>query len=274
MKPALCRWRAWRSPGLPSPTNSFIGPAAPARLSWPPASRPWPPAASVTTVGGTIEQMVKSRSVIVGPHARRQRDVADVDRIADLAAGEVDHDLARDRVGRADQLQGPADDVEHAAALEARRLVLVDEAHRHVDVDHRPLLGAQEVDVQRVVGDRVQLRLARQHLEALVAEVELEHRAEEARVLGQLEPDLLERHGDAQRLLAAAIDDRRDLAARAAAAAPGPCPTSRAARPGKPWSSRFPFAPPARRPVGTPDRPLTEPLSRTGWRPSSRSRSG
>ena len=63
-----------------------------------------PPSASVTTVGGTIEQIGE---VAVGdrrPHALGQGDVADVDRIADLAAGEVDHDLARDRVGRADQL--------------------------------------------------------------------------------------------------------------------------------------------------------------------------
>ena len=182
MKPTLWRWRAWRSPGLPSPTKSFIGERRPRRGSGWPASRPVAAVASVTTVGGTIEQIVKSRSVIVGLTPCGQRDVADVDRIADLAAGEVDHQLARDRIGRAGQLDVAADDVEHAAALEPGRLVLVHEPTGTSTWITRAGLGAQEVDMQRIVADRVELRLARQDLEPLAAEVELEHRAEEARV--------------------------------------------------------------------------------------------
>ena len=87
--------------------------------------------------------MVKSRSVIALTDALGQRDVADVDRIADVEAGDVDRDLVGDLVGVADQFELVADDVEHAAALEAGRGLFVDEAHRHVDVDlARPSTGA------------------------------------------------------------------------------------------------------------------------------------
>ncbi len=42
-------------------------------------------------------------------------------------------------IGRAFELDLVAHDVEHAAALEAGRLVLVDEVNRHVDVHLRVL---------------------------------------------------------------------------------------------------------------------------------------
>ena len=64
-----------------------------------------------------------------------QGHLADVDRIADIEAGDVDLDLVGDLVRVADQLELVADDVEHAAALEAGELFLVDEHHRHGDVD-------------------------------------------------------------------------------------------------------------------------------------------
>ena len=73
---------------------------------------------------------VKSRSVDRRLDALGQLDLADVDRIADFQPVEVDVELARD-VGRvADQLDFVLDDVENAAALEARRGVFIVEAHR------------------------------------------------------------------------------------------------------------------------------------------------
>ena len=100
---------------------------------------------------------VKSRSSIAGFDALGQLDLADVDRIADLEAVERDVDLVRD-VGRvADQLELVLDDVEHAAALEARRGFFIVEAHRHRDVHLGVLADAQEVDVDRPAGDRVEV---------------------------------------------------------------------------------------------------------------------
>ena len=70
-------------------------------------------------------------------------------------------------VRRTQQLDLAPDDVEHAAALETARDGLVDEHHRHGDGDYGAAAHAHEVDVQRLVGDRVQLHLARQHADCL-----------------------------------------------------------------------------------------------------------
>ena len=101
--------------------------------------------------------MVKSRSVIADFGALGQGDLADVERIADVEAGEADLDLLGNLGRVADQLELVADRVEHAAALEARRLLLVDEVDRHRDGDLGVLGDAQEIDMQRPVGDRVEL---------------------------------------------------------------------------------------------------------------------
>ncbi len=78
--------------------------------------------------------MVKSRSVIALSVALGQGDRRDVQRIADVEAGEADLDLLRYLGGVADQLELVADRVQHAAALQALRCFLVDEADRHRDV--------------------------------------------------------------------------------------------------------------------------------------------
>ena len=49
------------------------------------------------------------------------------------------------------------DDVEHAAALEARRFLFIVEAHRHVDVHLGVLADAQEIDVDRPARYRVEV---------------------------------------------------------------------------------------------------------------------
>ena len=81
--------------------------------------------------------IVKSRSWIAG-RACRQLDRADMDAVADIEAGQVDHDPLRDAVDRAEHLDLVAHDVEHAAAAQPGRLLLVDEDDRHRDVTWAP----------------------------------------------------------------------------------------------------------------------------------------
>ena len=92
---------------------------------------------------------VKSSSVVRRDDALGQLDLADVDRIADLEPVERDVDLVRDARRVADQLELVLDDVENAAALEARRGLFIVEAHRHGDVHLGVLADAQEIDVDR-----------------------------------------------------------------------------------------------------------------------------
>ncbi|PAV70023.1 hypothetical protein WR25_03217 [Diploscapter pachys] len=107
----------------------------------------------------------RDREVAVFDRRRRalgQLDVADVDRIADLAALQRNRDLAGDVGGVDDQLDLVAGDVEHAALLQAAALVLVREHDRHRDGDGGVLTDAQEVDMDRTVGDRVERHVLRQ----------------------------------------------------------------------------------------------------------------
>ena len=67
----------------------------------------------------------------------------------------------------------------HAAALQAGRQRLVDEAHRHVDADARAGADALEVDVDRHVLDRIELHLARDDADLLAVDVEIEHGRQE-----------------------------------------------------------------------------------------------
>ena len=64
---------------------------------------------------------VKSSLLLAGTDAVRQLHLADVDGIADLQPVERDMDLARDVRCIADDLELVDDDVENAAALQARR---------------------------------------------------------------------------------------------------------------------------------------------------------
>ena len=101
--------------------------------------------------------MVKSRSSIADFEPLGRVDRRDVDRIADLEPGQVDLDLVGDLGRVADQLEVVADDVEHAAALDAGRRFLVGEHDRHVDVDLAMFADAQEIDVDRAARHRVEL---------------------------------------------------------------------------------------------------------------------
>ena len=105
---------------------------------------------------------VKSSIGVRRRDAVRKLHLADVDRIADLQAVERDMDLARDVRRVADDLDLVTDDVENAAALQARRGLFIVEAHRNVNVHLGVLADAQEVDVDRTARDRVEVHGLRQ----------------------------------------------------------------------------------------------------------------
>ncbi len=149
--------------------------------------------------------MVKSRSSIAGGSAARQGDVRDVHRGADLEAGELHDDLVGD-LGRVDdQLDLVLHDVEHAAALDAGRTLFILEADRDVDVHLAVLADAQEVGMQRTVGDRVELHVLRQRADRLAAQ--LDHHDGIHEVAGaELADEELLLDVDALRLLTSAVD--------------------------------------------------------------------
>jgi len=82
--------------------------------------------------------------------------------VADVEPAETDGQVIGDPVDRAIQLNAVADDVEDAAAADPDRLLLVDKDDGHGDRDPAGRGDAHEIDVQRLVGRRVILHLARQ----------------------------------------------------------------------------------------------------------------
>src|SRR5690606_17700060 len=85
----------------------------------------------------------------------RQLEVADANGGADVQAAHVDHDLPGDRMGGAGDFDVVQDHAQGAAALDAGRGVLVGELHGHFDLDLLVLVDPVEVEVPRLVGDRV-----------------------------------------------------------------------------------------------------------------------
>ena len=143
--------------------------------------------------------------------AFRQLEGGDVHRIVEVHAGEVDDDRFGDRLGRDDQLDAVQHEVDRAALLEAGRSVAVGHAHRHRDAHARARLEAEEVDVHRRVGDRVELVVARQHALLAALDVDLEDRGQELTRIDEL-VEVFEVDRDRLGRLAAAIDDSRNAA--------------------------------------------------------------
>ena len=112
-------------------------------------------------------------------------------RIADVETLEVDHHLVGDLGRVADELELVAHDVEHAAALQARRVVLILEAHRHRDGDLGVLGDAKEIDVERPVGDRMELDVLGQRARRLAADIDHHHRVHEVARVKELHQRLL-----------------------------------------------------------------------------------
>src|SRR5205085_680796 len=99
-------------------------------------------------------------------------NLMDVDAVADLEPIEIDNDPFGNVVDRADHVDLMADDVQNAAAAQPGGALVVDEDDRHRDGDLSAGADPQEIDVERRVGDRMVLHLARQG--ALARPVDLE----------------------------------------------------------------------------------------------------
>ena len=118
------------------------------------------------------------------------------------------------------------------------RGVFVDEDHRHVDMDLGVLRKAQEVDVQRSVGDRMESDVLGQRAQGLAADLDIDDRVEE--VAGaELAAQFLLFDVDRQRFFIAAIDDGGDTAfATQCTGGSLACPFARLGRQGKRFAHR------------------------------------
>ncbi len=181
----------------PEPPEPRPAPARPPPAPQQQPPRPPPPLPSGPD-GATIVATVKSRSLIVG-FAPSGRVIAEMWSESPISKPVRSASSAvRDGVDRHQQLDRVAHDVERAAALEARRGLLVDEVDRHLDPDLLAFGEAQEIDVDRQVLDRVELVVARDGAGLLAVDVDLEHRGQE--VAGEDQPaGLVEVEGDRRR---------------------------------------------------------------------------
>src|SRR6185437_6124379 len=139
-------------------------------------------------------------------HVLRQLHGRNVQRHADFGPFEVDGDEVGDGIGRAIELDLVAHHVEHAAALDAGRLLFIDEADRYVDVDEGVLADAQEVDMHREIPDRIELVVLGQNLDLLAVDIDRGDRGQEGATV-DLVVDVLIGQGDRQGRLLVAIDD-------------------------------------------------------------------
>ena len=132
-------------------------------------------------------------------------------RVADLETLEVDHQGLGDGINAAIQLDRMTNDIDDTAAAQARRPLLVDKAHRHINIDACARDELQEIDMQRHIADRMGLHLARQHAQCLTVERQRIVPAEKpaAPIFGI---EVVERQRYRHRLHARAIDDTRHSA--------------------------------------------------------------
>src|SRR5262249_50956224 len=149
----------------------------------------------------------------------------DVQRLADVEAGEVGRDDFRNLLDRADEFDGVAHDVKRAATLEARRFFGVDEFHRNGDADRRARRDALEVDMGQRVLQRIELEAARNDLMLRAVEFDVYQRGQE---VTDIEPlgDFGELERDRHRGFLVAVNYARHLAC-AARSASGPLADSR-----------------------------------------------
>ncbi len=126
--------------------------------------------------------------------------------VADLQPGQVHIEMVGDGVGRAADLDLVAHDIEHAAALQAGRGRLVEEAHRHLDIDQGVLADTQEIDVDGKVAHGIELHAVGDHPHLGAVHVEGEDGALEVPGV-ELLGDRPIVHGDGLRLMLVAIKD-------------------------------------------------------------------
>jgi hypothetical protein len=134
-----------------------------------------------------------------------------VDRRADVETFNRGFDEVRDRIGRNRELNRVLDDLDRAAALHARALLLADHVHRNHDLDGLALGNAQEVDVDWEVAYRIELVVARNDANGLAVDVDLEDRGQEVAGEDQL-LGLIEVEGNRLGRLTGTVDNSWNLA--------------------------------------------------------------
>ena len=151
-------------------------------------------------------------------------------RIVEIETGQIDGDRIGNGVGRGPELNRVQHEIDRAALLDAGRKFLVLDVNRGGDAHARSGLEAQKIDMQRLVGDDIELIIARQNALFLARNVEFENRREKMPGVDQL-VDFLIINRDRLRRLAAAIDYTR-YAALATNRTGGPlaAPTARHGR--------------------------------------------
>jgi hypothetical protein len=151
-----------------------------------------------------------------------------VDRIPDLETGQIDLEMIGNGVGRAAHRNFVAHHVEHAAALQARRGSLIQEAHRHIDGHERVLAEPQQIDMNGKIAHRIVLHRARNDASLRALHVKHEDGALEMAGL-ELLRDRPVFHRDRLGILLVPVNDAGNAAfaargARAALAGAGPRP--------------------------------------------------
>ncbi len=135
-----------------------------------------------------------------------------------------------DGVGGDDQFERMRDEVDRAAALQARRGLAVRYVDGNADPDSRAGAQAQEVDMHRLVGDDVELIVSREHALLAAVDVEFENGRQEVPCVDEL-VDFLELERNRLGFLSAAVN-YGGYAALATNGAGGPlaCPATRHGR--------------------------------------------
>jgi hypothetical protein len=110
--------------------------------------------------------------------------------VADIEPGEADLDLVRDLGRVTDQFELVTHLVQHAAAMHAAAFLLADEADRHRDLDARMLPDAQEIDMERPIGNRMELHVLGQGAGLLAGDIDHHHGIHEVAVAHHLDEPL------------------------------------------------------------------------------------
>ena len=138
-------------------------------------------------------------------------------RVIDFEAGHVDVERLRNGVRRAAHVERMGHDIDGTAALDARRLVGIDDVDRDADPDRRAFGQAHEIDMDREVAHGIELEVARDHPVLLSVDFDIVDAGQEPAgedALAQF--GIVE--GDGERRLVATVDD----AGHAALATNGP----------------------------------------------------
>ena len=245
--PALAAGAAALAAGAAAPLAPGAAPLAPGAAPLAPAAAA-PSAPGAAAAPSAAAPSVRHRGddflfLLRGARDRRDREVAALDRrldalgqfhrryvhgAADFETGEIDLEESRHLVVRAGDLDVVAHDVQHAAALEAGRERLVDEAHGHRDADAAVFADAHEIDVDGQVLHGVDLQLARKHAVHFAVDLDLEHGGGEV-ALDHLFPQVAIIENDQLGRLAVAVDHSRNLAFTTGLAC-GPLACTRARR--------------------------------------------